>query len=303
MNMKKELKAKQVKKCSLTKTNISINEIAKQYSNINNITFQKNGGNIFGNANISLGFVFSKPNEFLWILSDNDIVAESAVDYILENLDSNIDFYCFNYSVTEPTTLLHDWQNGWVKPMEWRMGLISDALYNVNTVTGSMDDAFFYHNSSFPHLAVACSAAKRKGVVKFMLLPRNKVSCKDFHSSEWPADYSMGQICLPFLAALFPRKEAKKFIRGWLLKHWWDLYLKRNGSIRHVQYHDLFLQSKVIIRKYGGIFGKVFMTFSYTLYITMYPFYKVKKWIIKKTKIILPSKAIDAIRRFKNTND
>jgi glycosyltransferase involved in cell wall biosynthesis len=271
----------------------SIEEIESDFRQFKTISFRKNGGNIGGNANIALGFIFSRPGEFLWILSDNDIVCDDAVDYILHILDEKIDFYCFNDAIDQPKVVPHEWREGWQLPMDWRMGLISDALYNVKTVAGSMDDAFYYHNSSFPHLAVACSAAKKKGVVNFMLLPRGRISAATHSSDECPTDYSLAQVCMPFLAALFPRDKAKQFVIAWLRRHWWDMYSNR------LRRYDLYLQSKAITGHYGGWFAKIIISVGFLLYLALFPLSWIKQKMIKIVKDKMSPQAVEALKKLR----
>jgi GT2 family glycosyltransferase len=61
----------------------SFDEIIDDFSIYKNIKFQRNCGNIGGNGAIALGFAFAQADEFLWILSDHDIVTASALDYLL----------------------------------------------------------------------------------------------------------------------------------------------------------------------------------------------------------------------------
>ena len=51
-------------------------EISQEFQGLENISFEKNFGNIDGNANIALGFSSAKEDEFIWLLSDNDIIKE-----------------------------------------------------------------------------------------------------------------------------------------------------------------------------------------------------------------------------------
>ena len=271
----------------------AIEDIAKEYRQFENISFQKNGGNIGGNANIALGFVFSKPGEFLWILSDNDIISDGAVDYLLSVLAQDVDFYCFVDTLAQAQPVARTWEQGWQEPMDWRMGLISDALYNIRTVQDSMEDAFYYHNSSFPHLAVACSAAKKKGAVQFMLLPRSRISGAMHRSDECPTDYSLAQVCMPFLAALFPRKKARQFTLGWLGKHWWDMHYNR------LRRYELYLQSKATIRHYGGGIAKIVLPLSFLLYLLLFPFSLLKKKLLEMAKKKLSPQMLEKLKRMR----
>ncbi|MES2535065.1 MAG: glycosyltransferase [Pseudomonadota bacterium] len=221
-------------------------DLAEEYRHIKNIEFRTNSGNIGANANIALGFVFARAGEFLWILSDNDIVAEGAVTTILDAINYEVDFYCFVDSTPKCNEVDLEWKNGCQKLMDWRLGLISDGLYNVNTIKSSIEDAFYFHNSSFPHLAVAFSALKKKGTARIRLLHRENINKDFFPSSENPTDYSLAQVCMPLLVALFERTEARTFSNMWLRRHGVDMYKNRQSH-----YH-LYLQSRASLKYFGG---------------------------------------------------
>src|SRR5450830_708666 len=70
-------------------------DVLQHHARLSNVELRRNGGNIGANANIALGFAFARPDEFLWILSDNDIVTPNAVEYVLSMLENSVDFYCF----------------------------------------------------------------------------------------------------------------------------------------------------------------------------------------------------------------
>lgn len=258
---------------------------------LKNVEVRRNGGNIGGNGNIALGFVFGQPDEFLWILSDNDIVLPNAVAYLLSVLDSNFDFYCFVSNAESEKDVQHDWNSGWQIPMDWRMGLISDALYNMASVRDVVEEAFYFHNSSFPHLAVACAAARKKGRARFRLLPRQKVSADEASSLEQPTDYSLAHVCMPLLAPLFPTWEAKLFCRKWLWSHGIMLQLNK---YRHPH---LYIQSKATLRHYGGwpasmlIGGAGFMAFLAA------PYLNRRASIVQKLKLHLSSANLERAKR------
>lgn len=268
-------------------------EFNEKYSSCPNIQFRSNSGNIGGNANIALGFIFAQPNEFLWILSDNDIVTETAIDYLLGALDNNVDFCCFTDSVKEPTIIDYSWESGWLTPMEWNMGLISDALYNVNSIKDSIEAAFYFHNSSFPHLAVACAAAKNKGVVKFKILPRSEINNALFGSDECKTDYSLAHVCMPLLNPLFPAWEAKSFSIMWLRNHGVDLYRNRK---RH--YH-LFLQSKATLAYYGGWRARVLLMWMWPVYLVAHPISIVRQRLIAIAKNNFSASTVEKIKNIR----
>lgn len=271
-------------------------DIALMCAQYPNVKYKKNFGNIGGNANIALGFIYAEKDEFIWILSDNDTVRPGAIEYILNKIDLEIDFYCFVNNIESPKNISHLWKDGWQKPMDWRMGLISDALYNSNTIRSSVDDAFYFHNSSFPHLAVACSAAQKKEKVQFTLLPRAEISSGVFSSSEFPTDYSLAFVGMPFLVSLFPKKYAKDFIFSWLRHQWFQFYKNRNNK------YDLYLQSKAVMGKNGGIVIKIILEVIPVIYFLYFPIYQIKEKLRNLIKNKLNRSTILKINKFLNRN-
>ena len=228
-------------------------EISQEFQGLENISFEKNFGNIDGNANIALGFSSAKEDEFIWLLSDNDIIKENAIEYLLEQINCKFDFILFNYTVTQPKEEVIELEDGFIKIMDGRMGLISDALYNANSIRNSIRDAFYYHNSSFPHLAVAFSTIKKIGRANFLILPRDCVhskliDCDVDDSKNFYPNYSLGQVGMPQLLPFFSKKSAKIFSLGWAREHSKSLYLHKEV------YPGVFFGSKMLLRKNGGFF-------------------------------------------------
>jgi|APSaa5957512535_1039671.scaffolds.fasta_scaffold68076_1 glycosyltransferase involved in cell wall biosynthesis len=268
-------------------------EIINEFSQYENIKFHRNGGNVGANGNTVVGFVLSQPDEFLWLLSDNDIIKDTAVDYLLQSLDERIDFYCFVDSVKEPVEVDHSWESGWQTVMDWGMGLTSDAMYNVNTVQSSIEEGFYYHNSSFPHLAIACAATKKKGIAKFKLLPRERINKEFFPSDECPTIYSLAQVTMPLLVSLFPPSEAKSFSLMWLSKHGVDMY--RN---RKLHYH-LYLQSRATLAYYGGWRAKVLLMWMWPVYIVAVPLINIRQSLIRIAKKYLSTSTVQKLKKFR----
>ncbi len=253
-------------------------DLLQEYAHLENVEIRRNGGNIGANANIALGFAFARPDEFLWILGDNDIVSANAVSYIMSSLDTEVDFYCFTDSVETLTEKDYNWQSGWQIPMGWRMGLISDGLYNMESVREVVEEAFYFHNSSFPHLAVACAAARQKGASRFRLLPRQKISANEAPSDEQPTDYSLAHVCMPLLVPLFPEWEARSFSRLWLMKHGIQLHFNKS------KHPHLYIQSKSTLRHYGGRWAGVILWLTGLAAIAASPYLKNRHAIVAKLK-------------------
>ena len=277
--------------CDNDSSNYKVDELLHELPSLRNVEVRRNGGNIGGNANIALGFVFARSDEFLWILSDNDIVAPTAVSYLISVLDPACDFYCFVNGSETVQKFSYDWNSGWQKPMNWRMGLISDALYNMASIRDVVEEAFYFHNSSFPHLAVACAAARRKGVTRFHLLPRQRVSANEASSLEQPTDYSLARICMPLLVPLFPTWEARSFCRKWLWSHGIMLHLNKS---RHPH---LYIQSKATLRHYGGWLASLLLAGTGLMAFVAAPYLNRRAAIVQKLKLNLSSTNLERVKR------
>lgn len=270
-----------------------LSSIKKKYKSSSNVIFRRNSGNIGGNANIALGFIFAKNDEFLWILSDNDIVKETAIDYILNALNGKVDFYCFNDEEHYPKTFKYKWEDGCQTLMDWRLGLISDGLYNMKTVKDSIHAAFFYHNSSFPHLAVAFEAIKQKQTVTVGLLPRREINDDLFDSPESPTDYRLANVCMPLLAPLLPKNEAVLFLRKWVSRHAINFYKNR------YVYFNLYLQSLAVLKFYGGWQTRIMLRLMWFFYFALYPARLLRDKLLIYLKANMSSSKINKLRKIR----
>ena len=277
--------------CDNDSNKYALDDVLLGFPALRNVDVRRNGGNIGGNGNIALGFVFAQPDEFLWILSDNDIVLPNAVAYLLSVLDSDFDFYCFVSNAESEKDVQHEWNSGWQIPMDWRMGLISDALYNMASVRDVVEEAFYFHNCSFPHLAVACAAARKKGITRFRLLPRQKVSANEASSLEQPTDYSLARVCMPLLVPLFPTWEARSFCRKWLWSHGIMLHLNKS---RHPH---LYIQSKATLRHYGGWLASLLLAGTGLMAFVAAPYLNRRAAIVQKLKLNLSSTNLERAKR------
>ena len=205
---------------------------------------------------------------------DNDLIKDNSIKYLVDNLDSKIDFVVMNYQYDIPTISNHFWIKGWQDPIDWRMGLISDTLFNSNTIKQSIKEAFFYHNSSFPHLAVAISSAKIKQKVNFLHIPRDIIHAEQMSQENNLTDYKIGQVGMPNLLTLLPKKFAKKFAINWIRNHSKDFYLNKKF------YKGTHYSSKQLLIEYGGFFVHYYFIKGYMLSL-FYPLELVLKKIVK----------------------
>lgn len=207
------------------------------------VEFRRNGANIGGNANIALGFVFAKPQEALWILSDNDIVADDAVEKLLPHLVDDFDLICQRPEINDAVDVIYKWESGWDEPLKSETGRISAVIYNVEKFAAYADMGFYYHNSSFPHLAVILSRAKAVSEIKFRLIQNLYTDREDLRNTL--TEYSLSHVGFPLLAELMPPDKAIGFCWGWLMEHWKSFFYYR-------LYHPCVFRQTIAMLKNKG---------------------------------------------------
>jgi glycosyltransferase involved in cell wall biosynthesis len=209
------------------------------------VEVRSNLGNVQANANIALAFVFARPHEYLWILGDDDIVCEGALQAIAtQGLVGDPDVVTFDTRSSQPASVVHSWSEGW----DWigETGLISNVIYKAQVVAAQASQAFFYHNSSFPHLAVLMATMRERGSLRFRVLPSAWVLIPRAHHGEEEGDYSLSLSGMPQLAPLLPPEDAARFCRMWLRE-------QGPGFVKYRhKYPDVHLATRVVLKKYGG---------------------------------------------------
>lgn len=179
------------------------------------VEVRRNAGNLQANANIALGFVFARSDEYLWILSDNDTLHAGALKIIAEDgLIGGPDAIAIDTGTCEPRTTVRSWDEGW--SIVGEMGLISNVIYKTAVFAPQSAQAFFFHNTGFPHLAVLLATLKARGSLRVRVLPSARVFVPAEPHGEEFGDYSVSLSGMPQLVWLLPPNEARRFCRMWL---------------------------------------------------------------------------------------
>lgn len=206
-------------------------------------TFQarKNKGNIHGNANILLGFIFANDFDYLWVLSDNDIVAPNCLTHILTALESRPDYLVFSKAHIEPSKETVLYENGWFVTTGI-MGLISAGIYCVDSIRNQIYQGFYYHNSSFPHLAIILGHLREAGEASVSVLPQGWIIESDFEVKQ--ANYLFSAVGLPQLYSLIHPAKQLEFLRRWLTENHIPYFVAKN------QFPDSWLLTKGIVGRF-----------------------------------------------------
>ncbi|MBU4556705.1 MAG: glycosyltransferase family 2 protein [Actinobacteria bacterium] len=216
------------------------------------VDVRRNVGNIGGNANIALGFVFAREDEYLWILSDNDTVAPTALSYLAsQGRVGDPDAIVLTTQSSAPSDFVHEWTRAWDDVHE--NGLISNVIYRSSVFSDQAALAFYYHNTSFPHLCVLLGTLKERSSLRYRVLPSAEIFAPAGDHGEQAGDYSLSYAGMPQLLPLLPRRQARKFARLWLREQGLEFFNRRTVL------PGIHLSSKAHLKKYGGIRARLLL--------------------------------------------
>jgi len=233
-------------------------ELENQCKETPNFLYRRNNGNIEANANFLLGFCEAKENEVLWLLADDTTVKPGAIDFLVKNLDPNIDFYGFSTSADDEQLRLPDHYGAHLdKSISWQetgidklisktsWGGVTCALYDMNFFRSYVSSGFKFHNSSFPHLAILLSAYRKNTVMKVRLLPLDIIHGENTEAG----DYSMSVAGMPQLFSLAPDWERKEITIRWLKRYSAAFYFSKST------HPEIFSMTRQVVKNYGGMQG------------------------------------------------
>ena len=178
------------------------------------ITFRYNTFNIGGNANILLAYTFPSPEDFLWILSDDDLITNGALTKIINLINNGYNVYHFgDYDIEEYATL--NINNIFTCTKGAGFGLISTSIFKMSLFKNSIHLGYDFIDSSFPHLAIFIDVLQKKELQFF------KIIHKDIFTSEatlthGTGDYSISISGFGYLSELLPNDNSSKFLLEWL---------------------------------------------------------------------------------------
>jgi glycosyltransferase involved in cell wall biosynthesis len=215
------------------------------------LTFKTRLGNIEANANILLGFLECDVDEYLWILADDTAITDDCLDLILNQIDdSTADLIGMGFLEESPQWQSIDWEPGVVAKImgQTRWGLISSAVYKASYFAPVIKEAFFFHNSSFPHLAVLLSGVRWNRKLSVSWLEETLIH--GGNSVDLPSDYSLALSGAPHLFLIEDNISARrKLVKSWL-KTYGSAFMEARRRERLAGWASLH-----IVVKYGGIFG------------------------------------------------
>jgi glycosyltransferase involved in cell wall biosynthesis len=281
--------------CSTTSL-LHINSLISENNLHGVVELKKNPGNIGANANIALGFCSCAQKDHLWILSDDDYVSPEVLDLLLPELDGNHDVILLDIRkgilINE---LLTDEYNTFYELHDSGAGLISNVIYRMETFSNSINAAFLFQESSFPHLAVLLFAASERGGLFLRFLNGSRyleINDKTLEGDS-PGNYDISLTGMPQLAVLMNRRVARKFLSSWYKNHWID-YLSLKNRLR-----PNYLKTRAIIKGWGSSSLIIHMIIIAPLVYPIFaPILSNKPRFVKLAKRFLSEKLFSKLRDF-----
>ena len=233
----------------------------------NNIQFRKNISNIGGNANILLGFYLAKNYEYLWILSDDDIVLPNVLDYIIEQLQSSPNLIHIGDYESENLRELYS-SNFFKVTAGPGFGLISNVIYSIMT-------GFEFYHTSFPHMSILLDVLNKEKKIEFKAIKSSRVFSNASNEGISPGDYSYSYLGFVYLSAFFENKEKYQLVHN---------FINQNAVLIY-NYRD---KSELFKIKYTQLLG--FLLFSYPsifiIFISKIFFESIKIFLISIIKLL-----------------
>jgi hypothetical protein len=226
-----------------------------------------------GDININQGFLkaLELQPKYLWILSVNEFLVESALSNLLQTIDSNpqTDLFITNSQNRHTTFEIENVFLG--LPVGMSTGLISGVIYNCNTMGSSFSAGPRFAWTGWGQLAVIQYGCQIRGTLVATELPDSKIYRKPItylDASESNSEFEyvrtgyahsfFGMILLIY--SLFPRevKIRNAAIRSWLYRNWYKIsYFKIGTQLKYdnqsPQFDSLWVQSLAlgVLRKSG----------------------------------------------------
>ena len=220
-----------------------------------NFEYRKNCSNLGANPNIANGFLFCDKAEYLWILSDDDLLKPGAVEKVLDWLKKyEPDFLYVVHNLSETENFLNADQTWLVKHINDGMGLISLVVYKSSFVRPKIRAGYDNLLSCFPHLAILFESTKGKMAGVCRILRDELFYPHEPLPSAEAIVYSHSFFGFTHLANNLEEGLRKPFIKAWWSANWFRV--ARNMKHSPIQ----FAIFRSLLFKHISFFGIQWIT-------------------------------------------
>lgn len=255
-----------------------------------NIFFRQNISNIGGNENIMQGFLAADENEYLWILSDDDMVTPSAINEIFWGMGHNPDIVHIG-ETNRLKEIILDLNNAFTVTSGAGFGLTSAVVFNMNFIKDFIYWGFEYMDSSFPHFAILLAALRKNKKAKLTVIRHKYVFTKEPVITHGSGNYFLSAIGFGYLADFLEKAAQPRFLWSWITSTW-PLYF---GAKKY--YPVAFHKSEGYLKSFGLKFS-LFLFFMGIVYGTQ-SFQKnlIMKTVTEMKKSSLGRNIIEKLRK------
>lgn len=246
--------------------NSSYIEVEK-YCKQENFIYRKNYFNIGADANIFNGFMEFYNSEYIWILSDDDILNDDAISKVTTILENNsLDILFLTHSKIENLEV-KQWTQKDLYEKNIKVsdgsGLISNVIYRSEFIKESIPVGFQNIYTCFAHLSILIHSFKNKtamigniGSYNFFL-PDTALAPAD------SSGYDRSFFGFVLLGEQFEDENKKQFVNDWgsfwNLRHW---YKKAKTGKPNSLYAKSYIQSNISIINFFRV--KLFFWYLFT---------------------------------------
>ncbi len=223
-------------------------KIKAQVLAYDNASARRTPNNVGPNANSLLGFSLTVESQYIWVLSDDTIVANNAVDAILDAMTSRPNLISVKMLGAHPQHNSFDIRRDGISEVfestSW--GQFGSLIYSRKFIGASLEAGFGFHDSSFPHLAILFDACWKNGAARIKEIDGEVIFSSSDKDNLNGGVYSLSLAGRSSLLHYANEKERTRLARRWARAN-------SLGIAAFEDKHPLAVgASKSALIKYGG---------------------------------------------------
>lgn len=217
-----------------------------------NFSYIRNICNIGANPNILAGFLFCGHADYLWILSDDDLITQNAVAEVFKFLNryKRCDILYLTHSNVEPEEFEVMDQSQLLSHLNDGLGLISRVIYRSDYIRPHLRAGYDNLMSCFPHLAVLLESVRNEGNISVC-----RVSKARFFVPEEPQPPSepIGYVHSLWGFILLTNNLHEKLRKEFCWKWWKHSWYQATDNVSQAPIHSAICFS--VLRRYIPLFS------------------------------------------------
>lgn len=148
--------------CSEPETYKEVSRLCKE----SKFGYVRNPCNIGPNPNILAGFMYCSRTDYLWILSDDDLIKPDAVNKVFDLLHrhGDCDIIYLTHNLLQQEEVVEQNQEQLLKQIGDGLGIISRVIYRSAKVIPYIRAGYDNLMSCFPHLAILFELTKQESI-------------------------------------------------------------------------------------------------------------------------------------------